>query len=149
MPLDERVVEFERAAHGRVLRKIGVDRSDGRLFHMLRRRKVRLTRSDVHDVNALLAQLLGLRRSGHGGRGLDSINAFRQPDGMSNGSHYTAHDLFFLDLVCRCADLRSACSTNLSAGSIFSRSFCATSSGTRESILPPSCATSRSSRELM
>ena len=141
--VDDRILQFKRAADGGVLRKIGIDRGDGGVFHMLRRGEVRLTGGEVDDVDALLAQLVGFGRGGHGGRRLDPVDAFRQADGVGNGSQSTAHDffiLFFLALVLRVGNLRSTSSTftNLSAGSIFSRSFCATSSGTRQSMLPPS-----------
>src|SRR6266481_8198068 len=99
--LDDCILELERAADSRVLRKIGIDGCDGSVFYMLRCREMRLARSDVHYVNTLLAQFFGLGRSGHGGRRLDPVNAFRQADGVGNGGHYAAHDLFFLELVFR------------------------------------------------
>ena len=56
----------------------------------------------------------------------------------------------FVHTLLLLSHLPAGCSpfSNLCATSIFSRTFCNTSSGTRQSMFPPSCATSRTSREL-
>ena len=58
--------------------EIILDRSDGSILDVLRRRKMRLTRPEIHDVDALLAELIGFGDHRHGGGGLNSINAFSE-----------------------------------------------------------------------
>ena len=85
MAVHDGVFQFGGAADGGVLREIGVDRGDGRVLDVLRRREVGLAGAEIHDINTLLAQLVGLGHHRHGGGGLDAIDAFRQADGVGDG----------------------------------------------------------------
>ena len=84
------VAQLGRPAHGRVLREIILDGGDGGILDVLRRGKMRFARAEIHDVNALLAQLVGFGHHCHGGRGLDAVDSFRKFEGRSrfrNWSH--------------------------------------------------------------
>ncbi len=64
---------------------------------------MRLAGGGVDHVDPLLAQLIGLGHGGHGGGGLNAVDAFRQADGMGDGIDDCAHGIgaqtfFFLDL---------------------------------------------------
>ena len=148
MPLNDGIAQFRGAGHGRVFRKIRLDRGDGRILNMLGRGKVRLSGAKVHHIDALAAQLVGLGHNGHGGGGLNPVDAFGQLDGVEGFGRCHA---FFLALDFRVSDLSclaGANSASLYAGSSLPRRFCSTSSGTSPFTEPPSCATSRTSREL-
>src|ERR1035437_918267 len=159
VPADDRVLQFDRAAHRRVLRKISLNGRNSGVFNVLRRREVRLAGSRVDYVDSLLSQLFRLGHGGQGGGRLNAADALRQADGASDGRDYSVHllhagvqracvnpaqALFFLDLLGPSA---ASPFSNLRATSIFSRSFRSTRSGTRQAIEPPSCATSRTNRE--
>ena len=96
---DDGILKFDRATHRRVLRKICVNGRNGRVFNVLRRREVRLASSRIDHVDSLLAQLLRFGHGGHGGGRLDTIDAFRQADGMGDGRHYCAHDFFAVLII--------------------------------------------------
>ena len=80
MAVHDGVAQLRRSADRRVLREIILDGGDGGVFDVLRRGKMRLARAEIHDVNALLAQLVGFGDHCHGGRGLDAVDAFRKFD---------------------------------------------------------------------
>ena len=61
------VTQFRRSAYRGVLREIILDRADRGIFDVLRRGKVWFARSEIHDVNPLLAQFVGLGYHCHGG----------------------------------------------------------------------------------
>ena len=84
------VAQFGCSAHRRVLREIILDGGDGGILDVLRRGKMRFARAEIHDINALLAQLVGFGYHRHGGRGLDAVNSFRESEGRNcfrNWSH--------------------------------------------------------------
>ena len=133
------IPQFGRPAHRRVLAEIALDGINGGIFYVLRRREVRLTRAEVHNIYSLLTQLVSFGDNGHGGGRLDpvdSLGKFEFGGRCCNWSH--ARFLVFDFLVF----------SNFTAGSSFSRNLCSTISGTRSAIDPPSFATSRTSREL-
>src|SRR5271165_748440 len=104
---------------------------------------MRFAGAEVHHINALPAQLVGLGHHCHGGGGLDAVDAFRKFEGWDCFRHWS-HARFpvLFPAICFLA------SCNLMAGSSFSRSRFSTTSGTSPWIDPPSFATSRTSREL-
>ena len=133
------IPQFGRPAHRRVLAEIALDGINGGIFYVLRRREVRLTRAEVHNIYSLLTQLVSFGDNGHGGGRFDSVDSlgkFEFGGRCCNWSH--ARFLVFDFLVF----------SNFTAGSSFSRNLCSTISGTRSAIDPPSFATSRTSREL-
>ena len=68
------VAQFSRAAHRRILCEVALNRGDTGVLDVLGRGKVWLTRSEIHHVNALLAQLVGFSHDRHGGGGLDPVD---------------------------------------------------------------------------
>ena len=94
MAVHDGVLQFSGAAYGSVLRKIRLDGGDGGIFDVLRRGEVRFPGAEIHDINTLLAQLVGLSYHRHGGGGFNAIDAFGQADGVGDGCHYGAHDFF-------------------------------------------------------
>src|SRR5215813_5132726 len=137
MPIDNRILQFQRAADGGVAREIPANGRYGCFFHVLGGREMRIPRRAIHDFDALLAELFGLCHCGHGGRRFDAADALRKLHG-DWGLCYWTHAL-------PAFTFRSA---NLSAGSSFSLSRCSTNSGTSLLMSPPKRATSRTSREL-
>ena len=139
MPLNNRIAQLSSARRCCVLREIVVDGCDGSVFNVLRRGEMRLAHAEVHDVYALLAQLVSFGYDRHGGGGLNASNTFGKFCdwyGFTDWGHAR-----FPDLICR-----TFC--NFTAGSSFSFSRCSTISGTKPSTVPPSRAISRTSREL-
>src|SRR5580692_1174259 len=141
VPVHDGVAQLGSAGHGRVLRKIALNRCDGRVFNVLRRREMRLARTEIDHVNSLLPQFIGLRHHRHRGGGLDAIDSVGKSQRFRG---CRGHAFFFLFL----GTSMSSLSRSVYAGSSFSRSFCSTASGTRSFTGPPACATSRTSREL-
>ena len=66
MAMHDRVFQFSGAADRCVFRKIRLNRGDGGVLDVLRRRKVRLARVEIDDVNTLLAQFIRLGYGRHG-----------------------------------------------------------------------------------
>ena len=133
------IAQLGGAAYSRVLREIILDCADRDIFDVLRRRKMWLARAQIHYIDALLPQFVGFGDYRHGGRGLDSVDAFAKSyrrGRFCNWSHARFPILDFLAFW------------SLMAGSSFSRNLSSTISGTRSWIDPPSFATSRTSREL-
>ena len=77
MAVHDRIAQFRCSADRRVLREIALNRADGGVLDVLRRGKMRLAGTEIHDVDALLAQLVSFGHHGHGGRRLDAVDAFR------------------------------------------------------------------------
>ena len=133
---------FSRAADRCVLREIILDGGDGGILDVLRRGEMRFAGAEIHDVDALLAQLVGFGNHGHGGGRLDAVDSFRKFERWGrfrDWSHARFPVLFSATGLASCS---------LIAGSSFSRNRRSTISGTRPWIDPPSFATSRTSREL-
>ena len=63
--LDDRLSQIFDAPDGRVLRKVGLNRLDAGLLDVFGSRKIRLARSEVDHINALLAQFHGGFHDGH------------------------------------------------------------------------------------
>ena len=61
----------------RVLRKVALNGGDGGVLDVLRRGEMRLARAEVHHVDALLAQLVGLGHHRHGGGGFNAVDPVR------------------------------------------------------------------------
>src|ERR1051326_2837406 len=99
-----------------------------------------LTCAEIHHVNSLRAQLVGLRDYCHRGRRFYTIDPFRQSQSFRR---CRGHAFLFLLL-----GTSTKFASNLYAGSSFARTFCSTASGTSPFTGPPTCATSRTSLEL-
>ncbi len=102
MTVHDGVLQLGGSADGSVLRKIRLDRGNGCILDVLGRGEVGLAGAEIHNVNPLLAQLLGLAHHHQGCGGLNAIDAFRQAHGMSYRVRYWAHvyygqAFFFLD----------------------------------------------------
>src|SRR5690348_14794437 len=139
MAVHDSVAEFGGTAHRRVLGEVALDGGNSRVLNMLRRGEVGFTGAEIDYVDALAAQLISFGNHRHGGRRFDPVDPFREFQGVLGFGCY--RHSFFLDRVFRAF-------SNLSAGSIFSRSLCSTNSGTNPFTGPPSCAISRTRREL-
>ena len=96
MALHDRVFQLDRAADRRVAREIVVDGRNGRVLDVLRRGEMRLAHGQVHHVHARLAQLVGLGDDGHGGGGLNAVDAFGefQAAAARRGSSVTEYSSF-------------------------------------------------------
>ena len=72
----DRIPQLGGTGYSRVLREISLNCADGGILDVLRRGKMRLTGTEIYDIDALLPQLIGFGYYRHRGRGLDSVNAF-------------------------------------------------------------------------
>ena len=67
VPVRDRIAQLGCARHGRVLGEIPLNRRDGRVFDVLRRRKMRLACAKIDDVDSLRPKLVGLGHHRHRG----------------------------------------------------------------------------------
>ena len=141
VPLDNRIAQLNRSAHGGILAEVALNRSNGGVFHVLRRSKVWLARAKVNYVNPLLRQLVGLGHNGHGGGNLNPLNAFRKLNRRCFARR--THDCVFLFLPRVLAGILDFFGTPN-----FARSLCSINPGTSAPTGPPIAAISRTSREL-
>ena len=73
--MNDRIAQLNRPTNRCVFAEVGLDRSDRRILHMLRRGEMRLTGCEVNHLDSLLAQFFGFRRRCHGGGGLNAVDA--------------------------------------------------------------------------
>src|ERR1700676_1322649 len=78
MAIDNSIAQFGGSTDGGIFREVVLDGGNGGVFNMLWRREMRLAGSEVHYVNALLAQFIGFSYNRHGCRRLDAIYACRK-----------------------------------------------------------------------
>ena len=76
MAVHNRIAQFGGSGHGGIFREVPLNRGDGGVFDVLRRREVRLARAEIDHVDSLRAQLVGLGHHRHGGGGLDAVDSF-------------------------------------------------------------------------
>ena len=139
MAMHNRVAQFGRPAHRRVLAEIALNGVNRRIFDVLRRVEMRLASAEIYHVNTLLSELISFGDHCHRCRRLDpvdSLSKFEFCGCFCDWSHARFPVFDFLAL------------SNFNAGSSFSRNLCSTISGTRPAIDPPSLATSRTNLEL-
>jgi hypothetical protein len=103
--MNDCVTQLDGSTDSGVFAEIILDGRDGSILDVLWRREMRLTRSKIHDIDTLLAQLVGFSNHGHSGGRFDSVDAFGQLDGRSlnggAGFGYGSHARFpvFISLI--------------------------------------------------
>ena len=73
--LAHRLLQLDRAAGAGVLGEVLLDRPDGGLLDVVRRREIGLAGAEIHHVDALRAQFLRVGRHLHGGGNADRRDA--------------------------------------------------------------------------
>jgi hypothetical protein len=98
MAMNNGVTQLDSSTDSRVFAEIILDSRNGSILDMLWRREMRLTRSKIHDIDTLLAQLVSFSNHGHSGGRFDAVDAFSQLDGRSlnggTGFGYGSHARF-------------------------------------------------------